>query len=455
LQIPQAHTANRFIEKGFSCFFCFIIAIQYLTQPPKRSFHMSNLHLFVDVITAVIVILIVTQVFGTLITYIGQPKVVGEMISGVLLGPTCFGYFFPGLSVTLFGAHVMPVLFILSNLGLSIYMFLVGAEMDLKLFDKKSMKQSGLLSAAAVITPFILGFIAGGMYSGIFAMPGITIISFSIFLGTALAITAFPMMARILQEKNVLKTKIGSIIMLSASIQDVISWILLAFVTAMAQKKGISSGVITLVGAFVFITLIIFLIKPLMQKIGNHTERKGKMSSFGFSVVIVLLLICALTTDHLGLYSVFGGFILGLAMPRGTVFQAELHSKLKDVTVVLLLPLFFTYSGLNANMLVLANMTYLAPSVVIIIFAFVSKYVSALLAMRASGFTWREASAMGGLTNARGLMELIVANIGLMYFVINKELYSILILVAILTTLAAMPIYNLSMKNAPKNKDPM
>lgn len=411
---------------------------------------MSNLELFVDVITAVVVILIVTQVFGTLITYIGQPKVVGEMISGVLLGPTFFGYFFPELSDMVFGKHVMPVLFILSNLGLSLYMFLVGAEMDLKLFDKKTIRQSGLLSAAALITPFILGFITGGMYADIFAMPGITLTAFSIFLGTALAITAFPMMARILQEKNVLRTKIGSIIMLSASIQDVISWILLAFVTAMAQKKGLGTGVVTLVGAFIFITLVLLLVKPLLKKIGDYTEQKGKMSSVGFSIVIILLLLCALTTDHLGLYSVFGGFILGLAMPRGAVFQAELHAKLKDVTVILLLPLFFTYSGLNANMLVLGNVTYLVPTIVIVIFAFVSKYLSALLAMKASGFSWRESSAMGGLTNARGLMELIVANIGLMYFVINKELYSILILVAILTTLAAMPIYNASMRKAPK-----
>lgn len=415
---------------------------------------MSNLELFVDVITAIIVILIVTQIFGTLITYIGQPKVVGEMISGVLLGPTCFGYFCPELSAEVFGKHVMPSLFILSNLGLSIYMFLVGAEMDLKLFDKKSMKQSGLLSAVAVLTPFALGFIAGKMYSDIFAMPGITFTSLAIFLGTALAITAFPMMARILQEKKFLKTKIGVIIMLSASIQDVISWILLAFVTAMAQKKGISTGFITLIGAFVFITLVIAVIKPIMKRIGDYTESKGKMSSVGFSVIVILLLVCALTTDHLGLYSVFGGFILGLAMPRGAIFQAELHSKLKDITVVLLLPLFFTYSGLNANMLVLGNMTYLTPTIVIVVFAFVSKYVSALLAMKATGFTWRESSAMGGLTNARGLMELIVANIGLMYFVINKELYSILILVAILTTLAAMPIYNLSMRGkAPKSND--
>lgn len=411
---------------------------------------MGNLELFVDVITAVIAILIVTQVFGNLITYIGQPKVVGEMISGVLLGPTFFGHFFPDTSAIIFGKHIMPSLFLLSNLGLSMYMFLVGAEMDLKLFDKKSLRQSGLLSAAAVITPFILGFIAAGMYVDIFAMPGVSLTSFSIFLGTALAITAFPMMARILQEKQLLKTKIGVIIMLSASIQDVVSWILLAFVTAMAQKKGASAGLITLVGAFIFITLVLLLIKPLMQRIGNYTEKKEKMSQAGFSIVVILLLVCALITDHLGLYSVFGGFILGLAMPRGKVFQSELHSKLKDITVVMLLPLFFTFSGLNADLLVLGNMKYLVPAIVIVIFSFVSKYVSALLAMRSSGFTWREASAMGGLTNARGLMELIVANIGFMYFVINKEMYSILILVAILTTLAAMPIYNLSMKKAPK-----
>lgn len=413
---------------------------------------MSNLELFVAVTTAIVTILIVTQVFGTLITYVGQPKVVGEMISGVLLGPTCFGYFFPELSANIFSKDVIPFLFVISNLGLSIYMFLVGAEMNLKLFDKKSINQSGLLSSAAVITPFVLGFITANAYTDLFVMPGISLMSFSIFVGTALAITAFPMMARILQEKNYLKTKIGVIIMLSACIQDVISWILLAFVTALVQKKGIESGFVTLIGAFVFITVIMLVIKPIMKRLGNQTERNGKMPSYGFAVVIVLLLASALTTDKVGLYSVFGGFILGLAMPRGAVFQKELHSKLRDITVTMLLPLFFTFSGLNANMLVLGRMTFFVPCVIIVAFAFISKYVSALVAMKASGFSWREASAMGGLTNARGLMELIVANIGLMYGVINEELYSILILVAILTTLAALPIYNLSMKKSSADK---
>lgn len=373
------------------------------------------------------------------------------MISGVLLGPTCFGYFFPELSTKLFSKEIMPFLFVLSNLGLSFYMFLVGSEIDFTKFTKKVLKQSSLLSAVAIVFPFIFGTIAAGWYFNLFSGNGISFLSFSVFLGTAFAITAFPMLARILHERNILNTHIGVLTVTSASIQDVVSWILLSFVTAAAAQKGLEAGYITLFGGIIFIALVFFVAKPLFKIIGRRTEKNKGLSQPDFAIIIISLLVAALVTDKLGLYSVFGGFILGLAMPRGEAFSKALENKLKDVTVIFLLPLFFTFSGLNANMLVLGNITNLSPTIIIVVFAFLSKYGSAAAAMRLSGFSWRESSAIGGLTNARGLMELIVANIGLSYAVITRDLFSILVLVAILTTLCAMPVYNLSLGNK-KNK---
>ena len=277
-------------------------------------------------------------------------------------------------------------------------------------------------------------------------MPNISLLSFSVFLGTAFAITAFPMLARILHEKNILNTPIGVLTIISASIQDVVSWILLSFVTAAAANKGLESGYITLFGGIIFVAIVMLIAKPLLKIIGKRTQKNGILSQQDFAIIVISLLAAALITDKLGLYSVFGGFILGLGMPRDPAFTKELNYKLKDITVAILLPLFFTFSGLNENMLVLGNLTNFIPTLIIVAFAFFSKYGSATIAMKFSGYSWREASAIGGLTNARGLMELIVANIGLSYGVITKDLFSILVLIAILTTLCAMPIYNFSMK---------
>lgn len=406
---------------------------------------MSNLDLFIHVTTAVVFILIVSHLCGRLFQYLMQPKVVGEMISGVLLGPTCFGYFCPELSANIFSKEIMPFLFVISNLGLSFYMFLVGSEIDFNNFTKKVMKQSSLLSSVAVIFPFIFGGIAAVWYFELFAMPGISLTSFSIFLGTAFAITAFPMLARILHEKNILNSPIGILTLISASIQDVVSWILLSFVTAAAASKGMEAGYITLFGGIAFVAIVFLIAKPLLKIIGKRSQKNGLLSQQDFAIIVISLLAAALITDKLGLYSVFGGFILGLAVPRDPVFSKGLETKLKDFTVAILLPLFFTFSGLNANMLVLGNITNFIPMVIIVVFAFLSKYGSSTIAMKLTGYSWRESSAIGGLTNARGLMELIVANIGLSYAVISKDLYSILVLIAILTTLFAMPIYNLSM----------
>jgi Kef-type K+ transport system membrane component KefB len=413
---------------------------------------MQNLHTFIIVISAVILILIASQLTGKLFAILKQPRVIGEMVCGVLLGPTCFGYFAPELSAKVLPPDIMPFLFVLSNIGLSFYMFIVALEIDFEVFDKNLIRSSLLLSASTIIVPFALGTLGGYMFFADLHGENGSLSTFCVFMGAALAITAFPMLARILHERNLAKTRLGALSLISASIQDVVSWIFLAFVTAFAKNEGSSAGIITLIGGILFILLMFFLVKPVLKYITAKLKDETTLPQGYFAFVVIILLTCALLTDYIGLYSVFGGFVLGLVIPRNKFVIKEISGKIKDLTVVLLLPLFFTFSGLNANMLVMKELNVFIPCLLILIFSFIGKYVASTVVMKASGFSWREASAIGGLMNARGLMELIVANIGLMYGVITPVLYSILVLIAIISTLAAMPIYNFSMGFKAKKK---
>lgn len=407
---------------------------------------MSNLDIFIKVTIALLVIIAFAQVFGRVIKTVGQPAVVGEMISGVVLGPTVAGYFFPEISGEVFSKDIMPYLFVLSNLGLSIYMFLVGAEIDLELFNKRAIKDASVLSTVAIVVPFVLGAIAAGLFNAEINTKGISPNALILFMGTAFAITAFPMLARILQERNIVNTRIGVLSLLSASMQDVVSWILLSLVTVMATTNNYFSVVTMVIGAIIFILLLFFVIKPILSKTAEKVKTEKDLSQGALASVIFLLLLSALINDKLGLYSVFGGFIFGLSLPRKGQFVQVISSKIKDFTVVFLLPVFFAFSGLNTNLLSLGELNLWGIACVIILFAFASKYFSCMFTMRwISKFSWGESSAIGGLINARGLMELIIANIGLFYGLIDTGLYSILVLVAITTTLAAMPIYNLSL----------
>lgn len=407
---------------------------------------MSNLDLFIRVAIALCVILAVSQVIGGLMKYIGQPRVVGEMISGVILGPTLLGWGFPEASSQIFPKEIMPSLFVLSNIGLSTYMFLVGTEINLRLFTKKLLLSASGLSASTILIPFACGFLCAYIFHEEINVNNIPFVSFSIFIGTAMAITAFPMLARILQEKNILDTEIGSIAILSASIQDVVSWILLGTITAIITGGSYYSILIMVSGAVLLILVLFKLVRPLLSSWIEKQENTNTLSPPLFGAVIFLLIASALVTDIIGLYSVFGGFILGLSLPRKPDFLSAVSVRIKDYTVILFLPVFFAYSGLNTDLTKIASGTLLVPAICIVFFAFFSKILPAFTAMRFSGYSNSDALSIAALINARGLMELIVANIGMEYKIINQDVYSILVLIAITTTLSALPLYELSLK---------
>jgi Kef-type K+ transport system membrane component KefB len=411
---------------------------------------MGNLETFIHVACAIIVVVITARILGNAMQYIKQPRVVGEMIAGVALGPTLFGAIFPEGSTYLFST-TQPYIYVLGNIGLSFYMFLVGMDLDLTNIDTKTKQKSYILSIIATVVPFSFGCLSAYLFYDQFQIQGVPIVLFMLFLGTAFSIMAFPMLARILEEEKLIHTPLGSICLLSASIQDVMTWILLAFITAIASTGNSFNGFVTLFGAGIFILFVRFIIKPILEKINVSLLSSGKLSQNQFAVILVLLLVAAVITDKIGLYSVFGGFILGLNIPKSNMLKSQIREKLQDVMVVLLLPLFFAFSGLKTNFLVLGSSNLLGPCLVILCFAFISKYGSVLITMKSFGYSWRESSAVGGLINARGLMVLIVANIGLEYNIINTNLYSILVLLAVLSTIAAMPIYKMSLKNRKFN----
>ncbi len=413
---------------------------------------MSNLELFVKVAIALAVIMAMAQIVGSLARLIAQPRVVGEMIAGVLLGPTLFGRLFPELSGHIFEPEVMPVLFVICNIGLSAYMFLVGTEINLSLFNKKVLRDAGALSLGAIIVPFGAGFLTASLYGELLNTKSIPYMSFAVFMGTAFAITAFPMLARILQERGIIDTKLGGLAMLSASLQDVVSWILLGLVTAMAVGSGIGSVGIMAVGALGLVLVLFYIVKPLIHRwVVVRSDTTG-LGPGQFSLVLLLLIVCAIFTDHIGLYSVFGGFMLGMAMPRDEAFLNAISVRLKDITLVLFLPVFFAFSGLNTDLASLTSASLLGPTLIILLLAFGSKIIPLFSTMRMSGYSVRDSSSIAALMNSRGLMELIIANIGMFYGLIDASLYSILVLIAVTTTLSAMPFYVWSQKIPDKGQ---
>lgn len=410
---------------------------------------MSNLALFVDVALALVAILAAAQIVGSLARLIAQPRVVGEMIAGVLLGPTLLGYVSPELSATLFPKDIMPMLFVISNIGLSMYMFLVGTEINLDLFNRKLLRDAGALSAGAILVPFGAGFLVAWIYGDLLNVKSIPYLSFAVFMGTAFAITAFPMLARILQERGIIDTKIGGLAMLSASLQDVVSWILLGLVTAMAVDGSIDGVYLMVAGAVGLVLVLFYVLRPLLARWVKGMDFEQPLNPSLFATVLFLLIGCAIFTDHIGLYSVFGGFMLGMAMPRHQAFLKQISLRMKDITIILFLPIFFAFSGLNTNLGSLTSASLLLPTVVIIGLAFASKLLPLFTTMRLSGYSSTDSASIAALMNSRGLMELIIANIGMFYGLIDTSLYAILVLIAVTTTLSAMPFYVWAQKWSP------
>ncbi len=413
---------------------------------------MNQIHFALQVFAALAAVLATTAVFGRLALYVKQPRVVGEMVAGVLLGPALLGAVAPGVQAQLFPADVKNTLYVLSTIGLTFYMFLIGLSLDHKLTSGGHARRSAFLAVSGIVPTFLLGAGAAMLFYDSLSPDGSSLWVFMLFVGGALSITAFPMLARILEERGIANTPIGGLTLVAAAIDDAVAWAFLALIIAVGAATGASGALLTILGAAGFALAMLTLGRRLLARLGERAEREGTLNRDVMAVILLVVLLAGWFTDYIGIFSVFGGFVTGLAMPRTAVLRRELETKLNDLNSILLLPVFFAFSGLNTRVDGFgAGGALWFPLVVIMLVAFVGKYVGCGLVVRAQGYSWRYASAVGGLMNARGLMILVFINIGLAYDLVTSEMFAILVAVAIVTTAAAMPIYRASL---PDHLDP-
>lgn len=414
---------------------------------------MSNLQLAVQLFFQIAVILAFCQIVGRIAQRLGQPQVVAEMIAGVLLGPSLFGLFWPALSLKLFPADSMKVLFPLSQLGLAAYMFVVGLEFRMDIVQKK-LHSAVAVSFAGMVAPFVLGAgLAWYFFHHTSLFPQKTsLMEAMIFLGASMCITAFPMLARIIHFKKLAGTTMGTVALGAGAIDDAAAWCLLAVVLA-SFDDNISHAVVNIAGGVGYVCLALFVIRPLLARWARGVEARGNLSDREFVVCLILMALGSWFTDLIGLHAVFGAFIMGIVMPRGLVAQA-LMDRIQPLTVALLLPLFFTFSGLNTQIGLLDSAYLWLMAALVLVAAIGGKGVACWLAARVTGISNREALGIGTLMNARGLMELIIINIGLQRGIISPALFATLVIMAVITTLMASPIFELLVARYRPEREP-
>jgi Kef-type K+ transport system membrane component KefB len=396
------------------------------------------------------VILIACRVVGLLAKRIGQPQVVGEMIAGVLLGPSLLGLLWPESTQWLFTKESRGILFTGAQLGVGLYMFLVGLEFNTEHFKSRA-RSAASVSIAGMAAPFLLGALLVLWLQhvpGIFT-PKVRYFEGALFLGAAIAITAFPMLARIISERGLSGTPLGTLALAAGAIDDAAAWCVLAIVLATFGASQpleiggwrIGAEVVAIGGSALYAALALTIGKKWLAGLGRRAERDRGVSQGMMAVVLAMFCLAAWYADIIGVHAVFGGFILGIAMPRG-LFAVEIRRKIEPFAVVFLLPMFFTFSGLNTKLDVLVQPpSLLLVALAILVASVIGKGVACWAAARLHGEDNATALAVGTLMNARGLMELIIINIGLQRGIIGEALFSILVIMAIVTTLMATPVF--------------
>ncbi|PAW82242.1 MAG: cation/H(+) antiporter [Pedosphaera sp. Tous-C6FEB] len=388
------------------------------------------------------VILAVCRLVGLAARRIGQPQVVGEMVAGVLLGPSLIGWLVPEVQGLLFPAESLRVLFVAAQLGIGLYMFLVGVEFETDLFHLHA-KSATAVSVSGLLVPFALGAL---LTPWLMTVPGlfgekVRTYEAALFLGAAIAITAFPMLARIIYERGLTGTSLGTLSLAAGAIGDAAAWCVLAVVLA-SFGGGMEVALRTIAGGLLYTALVLTAGRRLFTRLGAAVEKEGKLTPHMLSVCLMLVMLGAWGTDAVGIHAVFGGFLLGVAMPRGLLTR-ELRRQLEPFTVVFLLPMFFAYSGLNTRLDMVNSVEMFGIALVVLAASCLGKFGACWAAARLAGEDNRMALAVGVLMNARGMMELILLNIGLQRGIIQPPLFAVLVLMALVTTLMATPVFEL------------
>src|SRR5215813_1833021 len=418
------------------------LSAQPPTGPPfGEAGNAASADTLLHVLIALAVVIVLARALGTLFKRFQQPPVVGEIIAGIMLGPSLLGRFWPDASAFLLPTTVAPYLGLISQVGVILYMFLVGLELDPGLLRNRG-HQTVAISHASIMAPFLLG---AGLALWLYPMlstSDVPFTCFSLFLGVSMSVTAFPVLARILTDRRIHTTRMGVIALTCAAVDDVTAWCLLAFVVSVVQAR-VSGAFVTAGLAIGFIAAMVIFVRPAMVRLALVYGNKGRLTQGVMALVFVGLLLAACATEVIGIHAVFGAFALGAVIPHDSSLARDLTDRLEDIVVVLLLPAFFAFTGMRTEIGLVSTGTEWLVCGAIILVASLGKFGGSLVAARLTGLGWRDSSALGVLMNTRGLMEIIVLNIGLELRVLSPTLFAMLVLMALVTTFMTTPILHL------------
>jgi Kef-type K+ transport system membrane component KefB len=388
------------------------------------------------------VIIVASRLIARLARRFGQPAVIAEVLAGILLGPSLLGRVAPDSFHRLFPSASLAGLSLLSQVGLVFFMFLIGLELDPKLLRGRG-KSSFAISAAGICVPFALGALLALQIFDTQATAGVPRLSFVLFMGIAMSITAFPVLARILAERNLIRTKLGSIALACAAADDVTAWCLLAVVVSVVNAKGGAAALLTTLEALVFAGAMLLLVRPLLARLGARITTRENLTQNVVALTFVMLLVSALTSELIGIHALFGAFLFGTIMPRQGDYAHALAERLEDFVVVALLPLFFAYSGLRTELGLLVSTSDWLLCASLSAVACIGKFGGSFSVARLTGMSQRDSAALGVLMNTRGLMELIVLNVGLDLGVISPKIFTMMVIMALVTTIMTTPLLQL------------
>ena len=392
-----------------------------------------------------------SRFLGALCARFHQPTVIGEMAAGIMLGPSLLGVVAVwlvhrgwvdwNLFEALFPAGSVRHLGVLSQIGVIFFLFLIGLELDPKLLRNRG-HAAVVISHVSIVAPFLFGAaLTLFLYPRLFNdAPQMGFTPVALFMGAAMSITAFPVLARILTERNLTRTKVGAVAITCAAIDDVTAWCMLAFVVGIARAKGVHAAVATAALSAAYVLVMFFVVKPFVARLRIVYEREGRLNRTVFAVVILLMLASAWTTERIGIHALFGAFLMGAIMPKDSGFVRNLGEKLEDITVVFLLPIFFAYTGLKTQIGLISSGEMWLITGLIVLVACAGKFGGSTLAARACGMNWRESTAVGILMNTRGLMELVILNVGRDLGVITPAVFAMMVIMALVTTFMTTPL---------------
>ena len=389
------------------------------------------------VLLALCAILVLARAAGHLFRRLRQPPVIGEVLAGIALGPSLFGALAPGAQAYLLPPEVAPYLGVLSQIGVILFMFAVGLELDPRLLRSRA-HVTVVIAHASIVLPFVLGAaLALWLYPRL-SSSDVPFNAFALFLGVSMAVTAFPVLARILGDRGMQRSPLGVLALTCAAVGDVSAWCLLAFVVSVVRSE-VGEALRTFGLVVLYVAVMLLLVRPLVRRLVERHDERG-LSQAALSLIVVGLLLSALATEWIGVHALFGAFLFGALIPHDSRIAKELLESIERLVLTLFLPIFFAFTGLHTQIGLLEGREAWLCCGVIVLVASLGKFGGTLAAARATGFGWRDASALGVLMNTRGLMELIVLNVGLELGVVSPTLFAMLVIMAIVTTLATAPL---------------